>query len=53
MKTMKKINNHSKPKHKNKQPFNMYAWGQKNKKLFASVICFMVVLGLLVSLVQI
>lgn len=54
MKTMKKINNsHLKPKRHKKQPFNMYSWGQRNKKIFASIICFVVVLGLLVSLVQI
>lgn len=53
MKIMKKINNHSKSKHHNKQPFNMYAWAQKKQKLFASIICLVLVLGLLVSLVQI
>ena len=48
-----KSNKHSKQKHHKYQKFNMYAWGQKNKKVFAAIICFMLVLGLLASLIQV
>ena len=48
----KKNSKHSKHKGYQKQPFNMYAWGQKNKKLFASIISLILVVGLLLSLVQ-
>ena len=40
-------------KNHKKQSFNMFAWGQKNKKFFAAIICVILVLGLVVSLVQV
>ena len=46
-------NSHSKQKRRKNQSFNMYAWGKKNRKVFATIICFMLVLGLLVSLIQV
>ena len=45
--------NHQKQKKYKKQSFNMFAWGQKNKKFFAAIICLILVLGLVVSLVQV
>ena len=48
-----KNNRHSKQKRHKKQKFNMYMWGQKNKKIFAAIICFVLVLGLLASLIQV
>lgn len=52
---MKKMKNNKQKKNtkKRKQKFNMYVWGQKNKKVFASIICCILVLGMLVSLIQI
>ena len=46
-------NSQSKQKRRKIQSINMYAWGQKNRKVFATIICFMLVLGLLVSLIQV
>lgn len=43
---------HSKQKQNKKRKMNMYMWGQKNKKTFASIICLILVLGLLASLLQ-
>lgn len=37
----------------NKQSFNMFAWGQKNRKIFAAIICLVLVLGLVISLIQV
>jgi len=48
-----KNHNRSKQKHHKKQSFNMYVWGQKNQKVFAAIICFVLVLGLLAGLVQV
>ena len=48
-----KNHNRSKQKHHKKQPFNMYVWGQRYKKVFAAIICFVLVLGLLASLIQV
>lgn len=45
MKTNKK--NQSK-----KTKINMYAWGQKNKKLFAGILCIILVLGMIIGLLQ-
>lgn len=47
-----KTNSRKQKRHK-KQKFNMYAWGQKNKKTFAAVICAVLVLGLIIGLVQV
>lgn len=49
---MKKNKSH-KGKKKVNQQFNIYAWTQKNKKLFASIICIILVIGLLAGLLQI
>ena len=38
---------------KRKSKTNIYAWGQKNKRIFAGVICTLIVLGMLVSLLQV
>lgn len=48
-----KIMINNKRTHQKKPKFNMYSWGQKNKKFFASIICIILVLGLLASLIQI
>ncbi len=37
---------------KSKQPFNMFAWGQKNQKKFAGIMCIILAVALLVSLLQ-
>lgn len=51
---MKKMKtNRQKQKKRNKQSLNIYAWGQKNKKVFAAIICLVLVLGLVISLVQV
>ena len=49
------MKNHNRAKQKpyKRRQFNMYAWSQKNKKVFAAIICFVLVLGLLASLVQV
>lgn len=52
MKKMKNSNRVKQKQHK-KRKFNMYAWGAKNRKVFAAIICFVLVLGLLASLVQV
>ncbi len=52
MKKMKS-NKYSKAKKAQRKPVNIYAWGQKNKKTFAGVICIILVIGLLVGLLQI
>lgn len=49
---MKKIKRTKQVKGKKKQ-FNMYEWGQKNKKMFAGIICIILVVGLLAGLLQI
>lgn len=48
-----KNSNRAKRKSHKKHQFNMYAWGAKNRKAFAAIICFILVLGLLASLVQV
>lgn len=49
---MKKSKRIKQVKGKKKQ-FNMYEWGQKNKKMFAGIICIILVIGLLAGLLQI
>lgn len=48
-----KKNKHAKQTKRPKEPFNMYEWGQKNKKRFAGIICIILVIGLLAGLLQI
>lgn len=45
-----KKNRHSKQVKGKKKKVNMYAWGQQNKKIFAGIICIILVLGLLAGL---
>lgn len=52
MRKMKR-NNQSKRTKKQKKQVNIYAWGQKNKKVFAGIICIILVAGLLAGLLQI
>lgn len=52
MKIMKKSKHTKQVKGKKKQ-LNMYEWGQKNKKMFAGIICIILVIGLLAGLLQI
>ena len=42
----------SKKKSKARRKMNIYAWTQKNKKVFAGTICIVIVLGMLVGLLQ-
>lgn len=48
---MQKIKHTRQVKGKKKQ-VNMYAWGQKNKKKLAGIICIILVVGLLAGLLQ-
>lgn len=48
-----KKNKQAKQTKRPKKTFNMYEWGQKNKKKFAGIICIILVIGLLAGLVQI
>ena len=43
----------SKKNSRKKSKTNIYVWGQKNKRIFAGVICTIIVLGMLVSLLQV
>lgn len=47
-----KKNRHSKQVKGKKKEVNMYAWGQKNKKILAGIICIILVVGLLAGLLQ-
>ena len=41
-------------KHNPKKPkMNLYAWTHKHKKTFASIICIVIVLGMLAGLLQV
>lgn len=35
-----------------RRKINMYQWGQKNKKVFASIVCIILVIGMLAGLLQ-
>jgi len=48
-----KQSKHSKQVKGKKKQVNIYAWGQKNKKIFAGIICGILVIGLLAGLLQI
>ncbi len=48
---MKKQSNTNKKSHKKK--FNIYAWNQKHKKTFASAICAIIVLAMVLAIFQI
>lgn len=37
---------------KQKQPFNMFEWGQKYKKTFAGVICLFLVITMILGILQ-
>lgn len=52
MKIMKKDKHLKQVKRKKKQ-INIYAWGQKNKKVFAGIICIILIIGMLAGLLQI
>lgn len=48
-----KMSKHTKKVKGTKKQINIYAWGQKNKKVFAGIICGILVIGLLAGLLQI
>lgn len=50
---MAKTKTSVKSKKSQKPALNIYAWGHKNKKIFAGIICIILVIGLLASLLQI
>ncbi len=50
---MKSHTNQKKKKNKKqKQPFNMFEWGQKYKKAFAGVICIILVITMILGILQ-
>lgn len=48
-----KKNKHLKQINGKKKQVNIYAWGQKYKKVFAGIICIILVIGMLAGLLQI
>ena len=42
-----------KNKSNKKQSFNIYAWSQKHKKTFASAICILITLAMILAIFQI